>query len=313
MKVTDYYQTLGVRRDADQETIKRAFRKLARANHPDTNKGDPEAESRFKAINEAYTVLSDPEKRRKYDRFGKDWERFTNAGGNPQDFNWQQWGTGGPRRGMSPEDIASMFGGQQMGGQGFSTFFEHLFGMGGPGSMGGPSAARRAPPRPPRREVKAELTLEEAAAGTSRKVRLSGGDTVAADIPRGVRDGSLVRLRGSGEGGESDLHVRIGIKPHPVFQRQEDDLLVDVEVDLYTAVLGGEVRVPTLEGPVQMRIRPGTQSHTRIALAGKGMPQLKQSNRRGRLIARVRIRIPQDLSPEQTALFRQLQDAQGAK
>ena len=178
MQVEDYYQILGVSRNADQETIKKAFRRLARANHPDTNKGDPKAEQRFKSINEAYTVLSDPEKRRKYDQFGKQWERFNSTGGNPQDFNWQQWGGGG--RGMSGQEFADMFGGQAMGGQGFSNFFEHLFGMGG---MGGAAAAHRRQPRPPRREVKAELTLEEAAAGVSRKVRLSSGNTVAADIP----------------------------------------------------------------------------------------------------------------------------------
>lgn len=305
MKYQDYYQVLGVPRNADAQSIKSAFRKLARQHHPDANKNDPGAESRFKTINEAYTVLSDPEKRRKYDRFGKDWEKFERAGGQAQDFDWSQWGAGGPRRRMSPDEFEHMFGGQGMGGQGFSTFFEQLFGT---GSMGGFAAEAAPRPKPPQRTVKTELTLDEAYAGTTRTVRMANGKTVQATIPPGVATDSRIRLRGSGGETESDIYLKIEVQPHPHFTRNDDDLQVRVPVDLFTAVLGGEVPVPTMEGMVQLKIRPGTQSHTRIALSGKGMPNLKQPSQKGKLIALIDVRIPERLSRQQKKLFEELRN-----
>ncbi len=306
MKYQDYYQVLGVPRDADARSIKSAFRKLARRHHPDANKNAPGAESRFKEINEAYTVLSDPEKRRKYDRFGKDWEKFERAGGQAQDFDWSQWGSGGPRRHMSQEDFERMFGGGQgVGGHGFSSFFEQLFGA---GNMGGFAAGASPRPKPPQRIVKTELTLNEAYAGTTRTVRMGNGKSVQATIPPGVYTGARIRLRGSGNEHEGDLYLQIEIQPHAQFTRQEDDLQVRVPVDLFTAVLGGEVPVPTMDGQVQLKIKPGTQSHTRIALSGKGMPKLKQPSQRGKLIALIDVRIPERLSRQQKKLFEEFRD-----
>ncbi len=305
MQYQDYYQVLGVPRNADAQSIKSAFRKLARQHHPDANKNDPGAESRFKAINEAYTVLSDPEKRRKYDRFGKDWEKFERAGGQAQDFDWNRWGAGGPRRRMSQDEFERMFGGQGMGGQGFSTFFEQLFGA---GTMGG--FATEAPPRPkpPPRTVKTELTLEEAYTGTSRTVRMANGKSVEATIPAGVATGSRIRLRGSGGENESDLYLKIEVKSHSQFTRKDDDLQVKVPVDLFTAILGGEVPVPTMDGRVQLKIKPGTQSHSRIALGGKGMPNLKQPSRKGKLIALIDVQIPERLTRKQKKLMEEFRD-----
>ncbi len=303
MKYQDYYQVLGVPHHADTQSIKSAFRKLARQHHPDANQNDPDAETRFKAINEAYTVLSDPEKRRKYDKFGKDWEKFERAGGQAQDFNWNRWGTGGSRRRMSPEEFERMFGGQGRGSQGFSSFFEQLFGA---GSMGG--FATEAPPRPKPtpRTIQTELTLEEAYAGTTRTVRMANGKSVQATIPPGVATGSRIRLRGSGGETEGDLYLRIEIKPHARFTRQGNDLQVSVPIDLFTAVLGGEVPVPTMDGPVQLKIQPGTQSHTRIALTGKGMPALKQPTPKGKLIVRIDVKIPERLTRQQQKEFEEL-------
>lgn len=310
MNVQDYYQVLGVPRNADGDAIKSAFRRKARQYHPDANPDDPAAESRFKAVNEAYTVLSDPDKRRKYDRFGRDWERFERAGGNPQDFDWSQWGSGGGHRRMSQEEFARMMGG---GRGGFSSFFEHLFGMGQMGGMGGgyPNQAPPGTTAPPKRTVPAKLSLAEAYGGTTRTVRMSNGKTVRAQIPPGVKTGSKIRLRGSGDGESGDLYLAIEVTPDPRFTRQEDNLSVKVPVDLYTAVLGGEVTVPTLDGAVHLLIKPGTPSRARISLPGKGMPSLRRKGRQGDLIAVIEVQIPKDLTERQRELFRQLRDETG--
>lgn len=304
MKYQDYYQILGVPKNADAKAIKNAFRRLARQYHPDANKGDPQAETRFKAINEAHTVLSDPEKRKKYDRFGKDWERFERAGGHPQDFDWNQWGMGGRQRRMSQEEFARMMGGRGgLGGQGFSNFFEQLFGTGSMGGFG-PQAAPRA--APPKRFVETEVTLEEAFRGTSRIISTANGQRVQAKIPPGVKTDARIRLRGSGSPQEGDLYIKVTVAPHPTFAVQGEDLHVKVTVDLYTAVLGGEVAVPTLEGSKHLKIAPGTQSHAKIALSGQGMPHLKQPRQRGNLIVLTDVRIPKQLSEQEKTLFKQL-------
>ncbi len=307
MKYRDYYETLGVSRNADEKEIKRAFRRLAREYHPDTNKGDPQAEERFKAVNEAHAVLSDKAKRQKYDRFGKDWERFERSGGNPQDFNWSQWGAGGARGGpqrMSQEEFARMTGGQ--GGFGFSTFFDQLFGAGVPG---GGFATADAGPRPqPRREVVAEITLEEAFHGTIRTIDASDRRRIQAEIPPGVKTGSRIRLRGSAEPAGGDIYLKIEIASHPHFTVKGLDLQVKVEVDLYTAVLGGEVSVPTMNGTVKLKIPAGTQPGARMALSGKGMPDVKQSDSRGKLVVTVDVALPRNLSARDQKLFKQLRD-----
>ena len=308
MNYRDYYETLGVSRNADEKEIKRAFRRLAREYHPDTNKGDPHAEARFKAVNEAHAVLSDKVKRQKYDRFGKDWERFERAGGNPQDFDWSQWGAGGARGGqqrMSQEEFARMTGGQ--GGFGFSSFFDQLFGAGVPGG-GFPTAD--AGPRPqPRREVEAEITLEEAFHGTSRTINTSDRRRIQAEFPPGVKTGSRIRLRGSADSTGGDIYLKVKVRPHPHFTVQGLDLQVKVPVDLYTAVLGGEVPVPTMNGTVNLKIPAGTQPGARLALSGKGLPDVKKPKAQGKLVVILDVRLPRNLSAQEQELFRQLRDS----
>lgn len=307
MNYRDYYETLGVPKNADEKAIKNAFRRLARQYHPDTNKGNPEAEAQFKAVNEAYTVLSDKAKRQKYDRFGKDWERFERSGGNPQDFDWSQWGRGGAsggRQRVSQEEFARMMGGQ--GNFGFSGFFDQLFGAGAPG--GGYRTAGASQRPQPRREVEAEITLEEAFHGARRTINAADGRRIQAEIPAGVKTGSRIRLRGSAEPTGGDIYLKIKVQPHSRFSVKDQDLHVKVPVDLYCAVLGGEVPLPTMEGTVQLKIKAGTQPGAKLALTGKGMPDVKKPDARGKLVATVDVKLPRNLSAQEQSLFKQLQD-----
>ncbi len=308
MNYRDYYETLGVSRNADEKAIKGAFRRLAREYHPDTNKGDPQSEARFKAVNEAYTVLSDKEKRRKYDRFGKDWERFERSGGRPQDFDWTQWGAGGARGGqqrMSQEEFARMMGGQ--GNFRFSGFFEQLFGGGAPGGGNHTVQAGSRPQQP--REVAAEITLEESYHGASRTINSSDGRRIQAEIPPGVKTGSRVRLRGSAEPAGGDIYLKVKVIPHTRFTVKGQDLQVKVPVDLYTAVLGGEVSVNTMTGTVKLKIPAGTQPGTKLALADRGMPDVKDPNSKGKLVVTVEVKLPRNLSDQEQALFTQLRES----
>jgi len=317
MEYKDYYQVLGVSRDADQKEIRKAFRRQARECHPDVNPGDPECEERFKEINEAYEVLSDPEKRAKYDQLGADWRRYQQAGGQPGGFNWGQWTTGAPGEGQrvhvqysTPEDLEDIFGGASP----FSDFFTSVF-----GGMGGarPSGAREGytyQPRPRRGqnyEQEIEITLREAYQGTKRILQ-KDGRRLEVTIPPGAKNGTRVRMSGEGgqgaAGGEpGDLYLRVRVQPDPVFEREGDDLWVTVPVDLYTAVLGGEVRVPTPNGAVMLTIPETTQNGKVFRLRGKGMPRLSDPQQHGDLYAQVNVQLPAALSPRQRELFEELQ------
>lgn len=318
MDYKDYYQTLGVSRSADEKEIKKAFRKLAQQYHPDRNPGDKTAEQKFKEINEAYTVLSDADKRSKYDRFGSQWEQFARAGGQAQDFDWSQWrsgasgGRGGYSRTVTPEEFEQIFG-NMGGGGGFSSFFDTLFGGAGGGPRGGVGFDTRTrggvdPRMQTRRaqqaEVPVQITLEEAYSGTQRLMQTEDGSRIEASIPKGVKSGSRVRMaRAAGAG---DVYLKIEVLPHDRFTREDDNLRVTVPVDLLTAVLGGEVEVPTLERPVVLKIPAGTQNGRVIRLRGQGMPQLKQPDQRGDLLAIVAVELPTKLSEKERALFEEL-------
>ena len=325
MEYKDYYQVLGVPRTADDKEIKRSFRKLAQQYHPDKNPGDKGAEQKFKEINEAYTVLSDADKRSKYDRFGAQWEQYTRSGGRPEDFNWGSGGPGGGfggggggTRTMSPEEFEQLFG-----NSGFSSFFESLFGgdARGGGGMGG---ARRYSTggaagggfnpygaQPAReQEVPIKVTLEEAFHGTTRTLESADGTRSQANIPRGVRTGSKVRMKSTGNQG--NIILKVEVTPNPQFERDEDNLRVELPVDLYSALLGGEVQVPTLERPVVLTIPPGTQNGRTFRLRGLGMPQLKQPDQRGDLLAVVAVKLPTNLSDEEKALIEQLRTLRSA-
>lgn len=305
MDYKDYYQILGVDKKAGQEEIKKAFRKLARKYHPDVNPGDTSKVDKFKEINEAYEVLSDPEKREKYDRFGAQWQQFTQSGGSPEDFRWEQWQARPDvhyeYRTVTPEELREMFG----GGGGFSDFFETLFGgrgRGGPEAFTGQEFHYQ--PRPHRGrdlDYPLQITLEEALHGATRMLQWEGGRKIEAKIPKGVKTGSKVRLKGQGNpgafGGEpGDLFLSIEVAPHPRFEREGDDLKVTALVDLFTLLLGGKIEVAGLERTVKMDIPPETANGRVFRLRGLGMPHLKNPDQRGDLLVRVEAVLPVNLS-----------------
>lgn len=316
MQPRDYYQILGVSRKADEKEIKKAFRKLARQHHPDVNAGDKRAEDRFKDINEAYEVLSDPEKRAKYDQFGAQWQQYQSTGAQPGGFDWSRWASqpGGQSytRTVSPEEFEELFGGRGGGGGGFSDFFEMLFGgnrrTAGSDTFADMSRTSTRPRRGRDYEQPVEITLEEAYSGSKRLLRREDGSTVEVKIPPGVITGSKVRLSGEGGAGTvaGDLYLAIEVKPHPRYERRGDDLVVKVPVDLYTAMLGGEVPLNTMGGSVVLTVPPETPNGKTIRLRGQGMPQLKNPARHGDLYAEVDLQIPRNLTEQEKELFRQL-------
>jgi curved DNA-binding protein len=304
MEFKDYYQILGVSPDADEQAIRQAFRTLARQYHPDVNPGDKAAEERFKAINEAHQVLSDPEQRKKYDALRAQYQRWQQGGRRPQEFNWQAWsappGEGAYEYYGSVDDLGDLFGGESP----FSDFFTTIFGE----ARGARSAPRARRGRD--REVETEVTLEEAFRGTTRALQI-GDRRLEAKIPPGVYTGARVRLAGQGEPGRQggpagDLYLNVRVAPHATFERTGDDLFMEVPVDIYTAVLGGEVRVPTLDSVVLLKVPPHTQSGRTFRLRGKGMPRLDDLNTRGDLYARVRLVLPEPLSERELQAFREL-------
>jgi curved DNA-binding protein len=335
MDYQDYYQTLGVPRSASQAEIKKAFRRLAREHHPDAKPGDSAAEKRFKQINEAHAVLSDPEKRKKYDMLGANWEAYSHAdasgaggpfgpGGPFGDFGRTRSGQAGNVRyefrtsGGSGDfsDFFRMFFSEaepgaaagQAGGRGRPsssgpTFEEILGQMGideaaagrGTRSGAGRAGARGARTIPPTAEAVAEIGLEEAYHGTTRRVEVDG-KRLEVKIPRGADTGTRVKLSGQGPGG-GDLVVVVRLRPHPVFSRRGADLERELPITLEEALLGAEVPVTTLKGRVLLRIPAGTQNNRIFRLKGQGMPHLRGEGH-GDILAKVRVVLPTDLSPE---------------
>lgn len=302
----DYYKILGVERGASEKEIKTAYRRLARKHHPDVNPNDKAAEDKFKDISEAYEVLSDSEKRSKYDQYGQYWEQANVGGGQP----------GG---GMPPgwEGFGFDFGDFDRGRvdvgaeSGFSDFFEMLFG-GGRSARSGPRV-RRAPVKGRNVEADMEISLEDAFEGAKKTFKINGR-TIELSIPKGVRDGQKMRLSGQGEsgsGGKGDLMIRMKLRPHPTFERKDDDLYVEVLVDYLDAALGGEVEVPTLSGRVTMKIPPGTKSGKSFRLPGQGMPKISK-NERGNIYAKIRVQIPDKIGDEERKLLEQIRQLRGS-
>jgi molecular chaperone DnaJ len=336
MEFKDYYQTLGVPRDADEKQIKAAYRKLARRFHPDANTGEPDAEERFKEVTEAYEVLKDKDKRAKYDRFGADWQRYQQA----EDAGFS----------TGPEDFATWFSGSRgdggvryeyrtTGSTGFSDFFETLFGD----SFGGRTTTRERVRAQPQRgqdhEYPIEITLPEAYQGTTRRFDIQiqercpscagtgmngrgfcpqcGGNgtiprnkTLEVKIPAGVRTGSRVRMAGQGAPGinggpPGDIYLRVTLKPDRRFEIDGNNLRTEIDVPLYTALLGGEVVVPTLDGSVALTIPQETQNGRVFRLRGKGIPSTTGGDR-GDLLARVKVVLPEQLTENERELLQQL-------
>jgi curved DNA-binding protein len=325
MEYKDYYKTLKVDKKATAEQIKKSYRKLARQYHPDVNQDDPSAEEKFKEINEAYEVLSDAQKREKYDQFGSEWQRYESAGGQAGGFDWSQWAnarggagqsysTGGGARTMSQEEFEQMFGGGGMGGGGgFSDFFETLFGQQRAGTYRTSSRQQSQSLRGQDIEHELDVTLQEAFYGTTRSLQWEDGRTIEAKIPRGVKTGSKVRLSGQGQPGygggkDGDLFLKINVLPDSRFERKGDNLYTDVPVDLFTALLGGKAEVRGIDKTVKLSIPPETANGKQFRLSGMGMPNLRKPDERGDLYATAQIKLPQDLSEEEKAIVRQWQE-----
>lgn len=304
----DYYQTLGVSKTAAADEIKSAFRKLARKFHPDTAKNKKEAEEKFKEINEAYEVLGDPQKRKQYDEFGAGWQQ---AGGPPP--GWQQPGGGFRGGGVRPGGGVEF----EFGGTGFSDFFEQMFGgarRGGGGGRGfsGFGGYEEPPQRGEDVEADIMVTLEEAFHGSTRQISFRRGEsgkveTYTVKIPKGIREGQKIRLAGQGESGSAgkgDLFLRVKFQRHPDFEIEGADLLYDLEVPAWDAVLGCTVHVPTLEGRAKLKLVPGTPSGKKLRLPGMGLPI--GGGKRGDLYAVVTITVPTSLDVDEKRLWEQL-------
>jgi curved DNA-binding protein len=320
MEFKDYYKTLGVAKTATEKEIKQAFRKLARKLHPDVNPGDKSAESRFKEVNEAYEVLGDPEKRKKYDELGANWRMYEQAGAQPGagPFAGGFGGSGGRGgfRTMTQEEMEDLFGDSNP----FSDFFTTFFGggMGGGGGVRGSGGVRQRPGRDIENEI--ELSLEDAYNGTTQRLAMTHDGhrrTVDVRFPAGVVTGSRVRVSGEGEqgvgGGQAGhLYLRVRLKPHPVFELKERDLHVRVAVPITTAVLGGEAEVQTLSGkPARLRIPPLTQNGQVFRLKGYGMPAVGKPDEKADLYARVEVQLPAQLSAEEKEHYEALRRLSG--
>lgn len=314
MAYIDYYKILGVDKTATQDDIKKAFRKLARQYHPDLNPNDANAKEKFQAINEANEVLSDPEKRKKYDEYGENWKHADEFEAQRKAYQNQQSGGGGDGEYWYSTDGThfSGFGGEGMhgfggNGSGFSDFFEELFGHRGAGAGRGAHGAFKG------QDIQGELQLTLREAATTHKQTFSvNGENLRITVPAGIANGQIIKLKGHGGKGvnggpDGDLYITFNIVDDPVFRRKDNDLYTDVNIDLYTAVLGGEVTVNTLDGQVKLKVRPGTQNDAKVRLKGKGFPVYKQDGTYGDLIVTYHVTIPTTLTDKQKDLFRQLQ------
>jgi curved DNA-binding protein len=293
MDYKDYYQILGIKRNASADEVRKAYRKLAMQYHPDRNPGDKQAEERFKEINEAYQVLNDKDKRAHYDRLGSaysSWQQRGASGG----FDWNQWAGRAPG-GVRVEygDLDEMFGGEGL----FSDFFRTIFG-GGP--AGGGTSSRRSPAY----QQPVAISLEEAFHGATRQIQ-TDRKRVQVKIPPGVRTGSKVRVAGAAPNG-ADLYMVIEVGENKQFERKGNDLYSTARVSVFTAILGGEAEVETMSGKVKLTIPPGTQPEQVFRVSGRGMPNLKNPGVKGDLFVRLKVEIPRHLSSKQRELLEEV-------
>jgi curved DNA-binding protein len=298
MEYKDYYQTLGVGKTAGGDEIKKAYRKLAKQYHPDRNPGNKASEEKFKEINEAYEVLSDPKKRSRFDQLGSSYNQWQQQGGSPNSYNWDQWGTYTPEGSpVNYEDLGDMFG--------FSDFFQQIFGSAGAYTR---TSTRRAS-RPVTYEQPVTISFSEAYNGTKRILQM-GDRRMEVKIPAGSRIGTKIRFAGEGpattRGTKSDLYLVIEVAADSRFEQRGDDLHTDAVIDLYTAVLGGEVKIPTPSGDVLLTVPAGTQPGQIFRLAGRGMPRIRTPQVKGDLFVHIKVNIPRYLTSQQRDLFEKL-------
>lgn len=311
MAFIDYYKVLGVERNASQDDIKKAYRKMARKYHPDLNKDDPNAKDKFQEINEANEVLSDPEKRKKYDEYGEHWKHADEFKAEREAYQRAQQSGGQSAYWYSVNGDDFMGGFGRGNASGFSDFFEQLFGHGS--SAGRSGRGYNMMSRGGDIEAQMNLSLREAAV-THKQTFSVNGENLRITIPAGIADGQMIKLKGHGEKGsngapDGDLYITFQIAPDPEFKREGDDLFTDVDIDLYTAVLGGTVNVKTIDGMVKLKVNPGTQNDTKVRLRGKGFPVYKKEGTFGDLIVTYHVDIPTSLSEKQKELFTQLKNS----
>ncbi|HAI75615.1 MAG TPA: hypothetical protein DCM08_05160 [Microscillaceae bacterium] len=314
MDFKDYYKILGVPKQASQEEIKKAYRKLAVKHHPDKNPGNKQAEEKFKEINEAYDVLGDPKKRKKYDELGANWNHYQNMGnqgrnpfegqnfGGSQNYGWEDaFGSGGS--------------GKNGGGSSFFDFFEQFFSGSSAGGSSRFDFGEEGSISGQNYEGEAKITLEEAFLGCEKVFEL-GNERIKIKLKPGVRHQQVLRVKGKGgqnRGFRGDLLLKVLIAPHPLFERNENDLSCTVQVDLYTAILGGKVEVPTLNGSKRIQIPAGTANGKKLRLKGLGMPDYKNTAILGDLYATIQVQIPQNLTDEEIMLFKKLAQLRGVQ
>ena len=288
MEFIDYYKILGIDKTASEDDIKKAYRKLARKLHPDLNPNDKEAHQKFQQINEANEVLSDPDKRKKYDQYGKDWQHADQFDQQRQQRGQSRY-TGGQE--YSSDDDSD-----------FSSFFESMFGGSG----------RKSQTKFRGQDFNAELKLNLTdAVKTNQQTLTVNGKNIRITIPAGIENGQVIKLKGYGAPGVNggpagDLYITFSIAPHPRFKRSGNDLFTTATIDLYTALLGGETTIDTLDGKVKLKVNAETQSGTKIRLKGKGFPVYKKEGEAGDLYVTYEIKLPTNLTEEQKALFTQL-------
>ncbi len=302
MAYIDYYKILGLDKTASQDDVKKAYRKLARKYHPDLNPNDKEAEQKFKEVNEANEVLGNPENRAKYDKYGEHWRHGEEYEKAQQQQRQYQQGSGGFGGGFSGADFGD--------GGDFSDFFKDMFGGGGSFRSGrGTSGKFKG------QDISAELNLSlRDAAQTHPQTFEINGQKIRITIPAGVYDGLQIRLKGKGNPGhnggpDGDLYITFNIAADPQFERVGDDLKTKIDIDLYTAVLGGEVTVHTLDSTIKLKVKPGSQNGTTVRLKGKGFPVYKKDGQYGDLFVTYNVKLPTSLTDKQKELFEQLKNS----
>ncbi len=301
MNYKDYYKILGVNTNASQKEIKKAYRKLAAKYHPDKNPDDKTAEDKFKELNEANEVLSDKEKREKYDTLGSNWEAYQNTGDDWRDYANRANQSGRNTR-YSQGDGSDFYGQGGAGGEDFSSFFETFFGgRGGQPSFSGGDTQAEMP-----------ITLLEAYKGSKRTFEIHN-EKLRITVKPGSYDGQQLKIKGKGQlgvkgGNRGDLYIILKVQKDPRFQRRADNLLYNVSIDLYTAILGGKIEVPTLTGTVKVTIPKGSETGKTLRLKGKGMPKYSKPSTYGDLLVKLNVSLPKSLTKEEEELFKKLQD-----